>query len=154
MAEKESGELIFLRYAFPAIECCGHKKVEIDEFLEFEKMLREGGIPSRKRLEEIYPNAVMHIGSEDKDWTPENVRNYWWVKHKEIVGDNFNCRVYGFPVSDVFEATGNIVCKVGMGGNIRFPSYIQLKREDYFTAHNFTVAEKITEDDYNKFFKK
>lgn len=153
MAEKESeeaGELIFLRYAFPAIECCGHKKIDKDEFLEFERMLREGGNPSRERLMQIYPNAVKHL----KSWSLEDVRDYWWTKHNKIVEDNPVCKVHGLPVADVFKTNGSMVCKVGAGGNLLFPSYVPLKRGNYFTIHNLVVAEKISEEDYNKFFKK
>lgn len=94
---EESGELIFLRYAFPATDCCKHVEVSPEEKRNFEEMLKYGGIPSRKRLEEIFPNAIIHL----KSWDLKDVRGYWCIDHNKIVEDNKVCKVYGFEVSEV-----------------------------------------------------
>jgi len=148
MENKESGELIFLRYVFPVIGYCNKLPVDAREILEFEKMMKEGGIPSRKRLEELFPKAVMHL----KSWEPEDVRDYWCIEHNKIVGDeNPFCKVYGFSVVDVKEPQNGEVCRARFGAREYHPSYIELKKGDFFTLHR-SVAEKLTPEQFEKYF--
>jgi len=147
---KESGELIFLRYAFSATECCKHVEVSLDEKKDFETMLKYGGTPSRRRLEEIFPNAVVHL----KSWNPEDVREYWLSEHNKIVADNTVCKVYGFEVSEVLSPENQEVCiaKVKGVNSLRAKSYLELKVGDLISVHALQVAEKLSQEDYIKYF--
>lgn len=146
---EESGELIFLRYAFPVIGYCSKQPVSAKEVSDFERMLKEGGIPSRERLKELFPRAVMHIRS----WEPDDVRDYWCIKHNSIVGvDNPYCQVYGFSAVDVQGPRGSEVCRVRFGEREYHPSYVQLSLGDFFTLHR-SVAEKLTKEQFEKYFR-
>ena len=58
---KKSGELIFLRYAFPVIGYCSRGKITAQEISEFEGILKGGKVPDRKRLEELFQEALKEI---------------------------------------------------------------------------------------------
>ncbi|MDD5192372.1 MAG: hypothetical protein PHH54_03700 [Candidatus Nanoarchaeia archaeon] len=147
---EERGELIFLRYAFPATECCKHVEVSSEEKKDFEIMLKYGGIPSRKRLEEIFPNAVRHL----KSWDSKNVRDYWCREHNKIVSDNKLCMVYGFEVSNVSPPENGEICIARVKGieSLRAKSYLELGAGDLISIHASQVAEKLSQEDYIKYF--
>jgi len=144
----ESGELVFLRYAFPATDCCSHGNVNEREKAQFIKFLREGGTPDRARLEELFPNAAKHL----KSWGEMDVRDYWCAGHNKVVADNPVCKVYGLKVAQVHPGRGEEVCRVNIGGNGDYPSYIALSPGDFFTVHNLIVAEQLSRDDYFRYF--
>jgi hypothetical protein len=148
----ESGELIFLRYAFPATDCCKNTIVSMDEKRNFETMLKYGGVPSRKRLEEIFPKAVIYL----KSWGPEDVRDYWCREHNEIVGDNKMCKVYGFKVCSVLPPENSEVCIVTVKDieSLRAKSYLELKPGNLISLHAFQVAEKLSPEEFNKYFRR
>jgi hypothetical protein len=149
---QEPGELIFLRYAFPVIGYCSKTSVSANEMLEFERMLKSGGVPSRIRLEEIFPNAIQHL----KDWAHESVRDYWLGKHNKIVGDNTLCRVYAGETLEILPPTNGEICRVRVKDieTLVQKSYITLKKGDLVSMHALQIAEKLSQKDFNKYFKK
>ena len=151
MTQKVSGELIFLRYAFPVIRYCNRTTVTTDEIAKFEEMLKSGEPPSRQRLEEIFPNAVKKL----KTWTPEDVRDYWLREHNKIVKGNPLCAVYLFSVSKVLSAKDKEVCRVNLSGlgTLNVKSYIPLKEKDKVTVHGFQVAEILSQENIDKYFR-
>jgi hypothetical protein len=145
----ESGELVFLRYAFPATDCCSHGMVDEKERMMFIGMLKDGGNPDRKRLEELFPNAVKHL----KGWDEKDVRDYWCREHNNIVNDNPVCKVYGLMATTVGSSKGEEDCRVRASGiNGDLISYIHLNHGDYFSIHNRMVAEKLTSHQYKEYF--
>ena len=147
----ESGELIFLRYAFPVIGYCNKIPVSADEISKFQKMLRIGGFPDKKRLEQLFPNAVKHL----KSWSQEDVQDYWLRKHNEIVEDNLLCRVYGFKVSEILPPSNGEICRAKVGKNsvIETKSYIPLQPGDLVSVHGFQVAEKLSRENFDRYFR-
>lgn len=145
----ESGELVFLRYAFPVIGYCSSSSLNLGELPEFEKMLRSGGHPSRKRLEQLFPNAVKHL----KSWEYGDVRDYWLREHNEIVNENFRCRVYIGRVKEILEENGTCRARVKINKAELFPkSYIPLEKGDLVSIHGLHVAEKLSKKDVRKYF--
>lgn len=145
------GGLVFLGYAFPVIGYCNKIPIEGDEVLEFEKMLREGGQPSIKRLEELFPDAVKHL----KSWSEQDVRHYWLVEHNKIVTNNPPCKVYGGEVRQILGPVNGEVCSVKVGNLRGTPrSYIPLAVGDLVTIHVSQVAEKLPLEEFNKYFRR
>ena len=149
MILKESGELVFLRYAFPVIKDCSNPKISRVEESKLMDILIRGGSPKRKMLQELFPRAAQMINN---DWSAENVRDYFCFQHNQIT-ENIRCKVYGFVASSVVPSNKDFVCKAVVEG-IRhyFPSYFELKKGDFFTVHNFVVAEKLTRETFEKYF--
>ena len=106
MAQKLTGEAIFLRYAFPVSRYCG-EGVSDAGLKELEEMVRAGKGLSIEKLEEHWPNAVasmrQYAKTEDESriWLPENVRGYWLNGHNKIVGNNRACMVYRGVILEV-----------------------------------------------------
>jgi len=146
---KEPGELVFLRYAFPVIGYCGKGSITAQEISEFEEMLKEGKVPNKKRLEELFPEAVKHL----KDWTLKGVREYWLGQHNRIVSDNPLCQVYVAEVQEVFPHEDNEICRAGISFGLKAKSYVPLRVGDVVSLHGFQVAEKLSEEDIKKYFK-
>ena len=147
---QEPGELIFLRYAFPVIGYCNKTPVDAGEISEFEKMLKAGGSPDRKRLEFLFPEAVKHL----KSWNPEDVRDYWLVEHNKIVSDNPLCKVYAGEVRKVLTPVNGEICRARIKGlTISSKSYMHLEKGDLISMHALQIAEKLSQEDYNKYFR-
>ena len=149
----ESGELIFLRYTYPVIgycnktklSCCNKLESSEQEVLKFKEMLKYGGIPDRKRLEYLFPDAVRHL----KSWGPEHVRDYWLGgEHNQIVEDNNLCKVYLLNVSEVFSPKNEEVSQVSPSTmrDTMLKSYLELKAGEFISMHAFQVAEKLSSD--------
>jgi len=149
---QEPGELIFLRYAFSVIRYCSKKAVSANEILKFEKMLKLGGIPSRKRLEQLFPDAVEHL----KSWDYEDVRNYWLVEHNKLVLENPLCRVYAGETLEILPPANGEICRVRVKGieTISQKSYISLKKGNLVSMHAFQIAEKLSQKEFLEYFRK
>jgi hypothetical protein len=149
---QEPGELIFLRYAFPVIGYCSKTQVSEEELSEFEKILKFGGCPSRERLKRIFPDATKHL----RTWTPDIVRYYWLGKHNKIVRDNPLCKVYQIEVNDILPPQNGEICRIKIGENfkMRVKSYLKLDKGDRISIHHFQVAEKLSEENFIRYFRK
>ena len=153
---EESGELIFLRYGFPTLGSCSQEPINTHEFSKFEEMLKTDGIPSRERLQKIFPNGAKRL----KSWEPEDVRDYWLIEHNEIKKNNAICKVYVFTISDILPAKGNELYRLRFKEekiSLIAKSYIPVKEGDRVTIHGPQVAEiferKIAEK-YESYFIK
>lgn len=146
---QESGELVFLRYAFPVLGYCGQSPVGAEEMSEFEETMRDGRHPSRERLEEIFPNAVKKLRS----WETGEVRDYWLRRHNLVVKDNPLCRTYLGEVAGMLPSGDGEVYRIELGRcqAIQAKSYLSLKKEDRVSVHGFQVAEKLSDEDFNKY---
>ena len=146
----EKGELTFLKYAFSAIGQCNKVPISAEEISEFENILKSSGLPSRERLEELFPDAVKHL----KSWSPKEVRDYWLVEHNKIVSDNPLCRVYGGEVRKVLAPVNGGACRVKIKElEISLKSYMPLEKMDLISMHAFQIAEKLSQEEFNKYFK-
>jgi len=162
--DKENGELVFLRYAFPVIGYCSKGTITAGEILEFEETLKSEGQPNRQRLTEVFPNAVESMRKYANGhalsgpWNPENVRAYWLDKkgHNKVVGDNVLCSVYLCSVSEVFKPRNNEICRVNLNrmSGLEVASYIPLVKDDKVAIHGFQVAEKLSSEALHRFFGK
>ncbi len=146
---EKSGELIFLRYAFPVIGYCNRETITAQEILEFERMLKEGNVPNRKRLEELFPEAVNHL----KSWSPKDIRDYWLREHNMIVSENPLCKVYAVEVQEVLSPQDNEICRAGLSFGLNAKSYIPLEVSDMVSMHGFQVAEKLSQKNIHRYFR-
>ncbi len=148
----ESGELIFLRYAYPVIDYCSQIKVNAEERLDFERMLRKGESPDRKRLEILFPEATGNLNS----WDLEEVKRYWLIEHNKCKKNNPICQIYLLEVSGILPSKGNEICRIKTEQiKIMNPvSYIPLKKGDRVSIHALKVAEKLSQEEIDKYFRK
>ena len=112
-------------------------------------MLKFNGVPSRERLEELFPEAVKYL----KDWTLRCVREYWLGQHNRIVKNNPLCQVYAAEVQEVLLPEDNEICRAEVSFGLKAKSYIPLKEGDRVSLHGFQVAERLSQKDIKKYFK-
>lgn len=151
----EQGELVFLRYAFPVLGYCNDIRVNPEEIRHYEDILKHGGDVSTDRLTELFPDAVKHL----KSWNRDDVKDYWLRKHNEIVYENPHCGVYPARVKEIIEPNGNETCRAilnskGALGEMNFGSYIPLQQGDLVSMHAFAVAEKLSPQDISRYFSR
>lgn len=148
------GEIIFLRYAFSAIKCCGDKATEEETFF-FEEILKSGinpsNFPLRKRFEELFPNGSQYI----KNWNSADARHYWLEEHNKFVAKNSFCKVYFFEVKEITPPKNREVCRVLLDykKNLEAKSYIPLKKNDLVSMHILQVAEKLKHNEIETYLE-
>jgi hypothetical protein len=153
----KSPERHFFEYAFPVINSCMLNKTKQKptrhEFSRLQKLLRSESSPSRKELEERFPNAIQGLINLAKSenpkeyWTPQIVEEYWLKEH--VLHVPRLCRVYFGEVIEPYnsEALVELVKSI----KIKCPSQTSTEKGDIVSIHNRTIIEVLTPKQIEKY---
>jgi len=170
--QTKTPERHFFEYAFPVINLCGGYHtitlpistkdskpitplypIDFSDKSRLQEMLLSGDSPSRKELEQRFPNATKGLRelaetqNPDEYWTPENVEEYWLREHnKQVVA---LCKIYFKKVIEPTSKGARIKFSEFM--NTNYESQTPTKKGDIISIHNKKIIEVLTPEQIEKY---
>lgn len=161
-SDKESVEEYFFKYAFPCMMVIVKRGgMTPEKFREILSNYKQGNVPNKKELEEIFKAAFRRLnvlGKEiNKDkWNIEVIENYWkgqehnkFIEEKEgsysETSEEFNelCKIHKAEITDVLGEMYRVKYGNGKIRNVFNMFLPEAKIGDIVTIHFYYAIEKV-----------
>jgi hypothetical protein len=154
MGYEMTPERKFSLYAIPALENCAKDKITDEEKSQLTKLVVEGGAPSRKTLEKLFPTAFkrMRTNLGVDFWSVEKVEKYWWDIHNTLVRED--CHVKFVEVTKEEDDRAFVGVKNIKEPEIKYAiNYLgyKLKPGDFIAIHKGRISEIVSEEIYLRY---